>query len=441
MKNRKSKVWSITAGILFGIVIAATIGLIVMIEQLNMIPVKYLIIAGLAVVFVWTIIFLCLFGWPFSFKKNPDKIADKVIKQIVKEIAKGIKKGRERAIRIRNRIIRSFFRTIGVTLALVLLATDVMGMSVIYKLQTTLSNMVQEEPEEEAQGEEEKPFVITEDPFVVYISGNDTKSSMEKVRSDVNILAVVNPSTKQVLLVNTPRDYYVKISESKRGERDKLTHCGIYGMDCSIETLNNLYDIEIDYYAQLNFRGFIRMIDAVGGIEVYSEKSFTSWSEHMYFKKGTNHLDGEEALEFVRERHAFGDGDAARGRHQMEVVQGLIKKFQSGALLTNYGEILDNIGKYFRCDFSQTEISDLVKMQLSDFASWDVKTFAVTGEGTSRYTYSIPNAKAYVMIPDEDSVDYAHELMDKVFAGEELTEEDLVYTPEKEKESTSTERE
>jgi LCP family protein required for cell wall assembly len=268
---------------------------------------------------------------------------------------------------------------------------------------------------------------ITGKPFVVYVSGSDTRNfNLAVSRSDVNILVVVNPVTKQVLLLNTPRDYYVEISISQ-GSYDKLTHCGIYGIDCSMDTLGNLYDEPVDYYAQINFSGFTKLVDAVGGITIESEKSFYCSEGGYYISQGTNTLNGTVALSYVRERKAFADGDNSRGRHQMQAIQAIIEKVSSGTtVLTNYTDILESMEGMFSTNLSSSAMSELVKMQLTDMASWNVKTFAVSGTGNSRTTYSMPSQRSYVMIPDEEEIAYAKELVDKVIDGEILTDQDLV---------------
>ncbi|MBR3771581.1 MAG: LCP family protein, partial [Clostridium sp.] len=224
-----------------------------------------------------------------------------------------------------------------------------------------------------------KPEDMTKEPFIVYISGNDTNYSLTNQRSDVNILAVVNPVTKQVLLVNTPRDYYIELvgSQEADGEMDKLTHCGIYGIECSMATLGDLYDQDVHYYAQVSFVGFKRLIDAMGGINVYSDQSFFSSHSETYVEKGYNYMNGEEALSFVRERKNLPDGDNARGRHQMAVIRAIIDKAVSGAILTHYGDILDSMGSCFGTNLTGEEASNLVKMQLGDMASWNIKSFSV----------------------------------------------------------------
>ena len=279
-----------------------------------------------------------------------------------------------------------------------------------------------------------KPEDMTKESFIVYVSGNDTNYSLTNQRSDVNILVVVNPVTKQVLMINTPRDYYIELvgSQEADGERDKLTHCGIYGIECSMATLGDLYDQDVHYYAQVSFVGFKRLIDAMGGITVYSDASFYAAESGTQIKKGDNYLNGEEALGFVRERHNLPDGDNARGRHQMAVIKAIINKAASGAILTKYGSIMDSMGSCFGTNLTSDEASNLVKMQLADMASWNIKSFSVAGEGygEKNYCYSIPGQKVYVLPQNADYVDHAKHLIDKVFNGETITDEDLVVPTE-----------
>jgi LCP family protein required for cell wall assembly len=267
---------------------------------------------------------------------------------------------------------------------------------------------------------------ITVDPFVVYVSGSDTRNfKLATSRSDVNILVVVNPTTKQVLLINTPRDYYVEISIGN-GSRDKLTHCGIYGVDCSMDTLGNLYDEKVDYYAQINFNGFTKLVDSVGGITIESDKAFYCSEGGYYIAKGTNELNGTVALSYVRERKSFLDGDNTRGRNQMQAIQAIIEKISSGkTILTNYSDILDSMEGMFSTNLTSAQMSSLVKMQLSDMATWNVKSFAVTGEGSSQTTYSMPTQRTYVMLPNEEEIAYAKLLVDKVMDGGTLTDADM----------------
>lgn len=260
---------------------------------------------------------------------------------------------------------------------------------------------VVEETDESSQDDES----ITEKSFIVYISGIDTNGPVStRSRSDVNILMVVNPVDKKILLVNTPRDYYIPLSISK-GVRDKLTHAGNYGINVSMNTLEMLYNIDIDYYLRLNFTGFVNIIDALGGINVYSDYDF--FSENDHFVKGFNYLNGKRALTFARTRYAFASGDRQRGRNQMSVIQAVINKLTSKAILNNYTALLNSIGSSMQTNMSMDEIGELVKMQLNDMSRWDVSTFSVDGTGQYSYTYSIPSMKAYVMVPDESTVNEA----------------------------------
>ncbi len=266
---------------------------------------------------------------------------------------------------------------------------------------------------------------MTNTPFVVYISGSDTRSAVLKIsRSDVNILAVVNPISKQILLLNTPRDYYIP-NPIGGGKLDKLTHCGLYGAECSMEALGDLYGMEVDYYAQINFTGFETLIDAVDGVTIYSDQSFTARDTKI--KVGENHLDGAQALDLARERRAVKGGDNGRGKNQMKVIKALIEKLTNGTtFISNYSKILESLQGMFSTDVTSEDISMLVKMQLSDMASWNIQSFAVTGSGASKPSYSSPKHNAYVMIPHDNVVEYASELVDRVLAGENLTEEDMV---------------
>ena len=282
---------------------------------------------------------------------------------------------------------------------------------------------------------------ITKEPFVIYLSGVDTRGELtENARSDVNILSVVNPVTKRVALINTPRDYYVDLAGTD--SKDKLTHAGLYGVETSMATLGNLYGINVDHYIRINFAGFISIVDALGGVDVYSDQAFTSVGSPGYydpttFVEGWNHLDGKAALAFARERHAFASGDIQRGINQMKVIDAMLNKIKSPALLMGFSKIMDAASDCFVTDFSQEQISALVRMQLSDFADWDIQSYTVTGSSsTSTKCYSAKGQKLYVMKPDEAAVSKAKEMIASVLGGEgsvastsQKPEKDDVFTP------------
>ena len=257
-------------------------------------------------------------------------------------------------------------------------------------------------------------------PFCIYLSGvDDEGSTIARTRSDTNILALVNPATRQLLLINTPRDYYVPLSISN-GIPDKLTHAGIYGVNVSIDTLEMLYDVNIDYYFRLNFTGFMQIIDALDGITVYSQRAFTSTGKIPYsFHVGINELDSKTALAFCRERHAFKDGDHQRGRNQMTVIQGVIRKLMSPALLTNYLDILRSVEGSFETSVPMELVGSIVAQQLRNGGEWNVVTYSVSGRGDSQIPYSL-GKEVYVMQPDYATVEHAKDLMRKVYNGEAI---------------------
>lgn len=266
---------------------------------------------------------------------------------------------------------------------------------------------------------------VTDEVYTIYVSGIDTRGEMTaSSRSDVNIILTVNTRTKQILMISTPRDYFVPLSISN-GVPDKLTHAGIYGVNVSMDTLNMLYDININYYFRLNFAGFEKIIDALGGITVNSDYEFDSQNTKGYhFNKGENHLNGEQALVFTRERYAFKEGDRQRGRDQMAVIQGVVDKATQPAFLKNYLSVMDSLDGCFETNIPYDIIASLVRRQLDEGGSWQVLSYSADGTGDTQKPYSM-SQKAYVMIPDQTTVDKAKTLMKKVREGFMLSEADV----------------
>lgn len=260
-------------------------------------------------------------------------------------------------------------------------------------------------------------------PFIMYISGIDNWGHISGVgRSDVNILAIVNPTTRQILLVSTPRDYYVPLSISN-GVKDKLTHAGIYGINVSEDTLEMLYGIDIDYYFKLNFSGFEGLIDVLGGITVESEYDFTV-EPIKHYTVGSNKLTGLEALAFARERYSFADGDRQRGRNQMAVITAVVNKMASSALIKNYGQIMEETEGTFATDVPTELLASLVRNQLDTGGAWNVVSTSVDGTGEMNTTYSLGSStRSYVMVPDEESVNRAKQLIKDVLDGKVVTVE------------------
>ena len=248
---------------------------------------------------------------------------------------------------------------------------------------------------------------VTNTPFNVYIAGGDAYGSINKVtNTDVNMVVSVDPVNHKLLLTSIPRDYYVNLPGKGEDAYDKLTHAGYYGIGESVKTVEKLLDIEINYYVKVNFSTIEGVIDAIGGVDVYSDYKFCNWgSATACFTKGKNHLNGYEALMFARERHAFKDGDVQRVKNQQKVLSALVDKVTSStALITNYTEILDSVKKSFSTNMDTKSINRLVKMQISDMRGWNIESQNLVGTGASEKTYTFPKMKLYVMKRDEESI-------------------------------------
>ena len=257
---------------------------------------------------------------------------------------------------------------------------------------------------------------LTDEPYTILISGIDVSGPISTTsRSDVNILMTVNPRTHEILLTTTPRDYYVFIPGISGDMRDKLTHAGIYGVKTSMRTLEELYGIEISDFIRINFDSLIQLVDALGGVDVYSEYEFGSGDN--YFYKGTNHLNGEQALAFSRNRYAFGSGDEQRGKNQMLVLTAILNKLMSPALLQNPAGVLDVVGRSMQTSIKTPEITDAIAWQLNNGESWTISRQSVTGTGDSGEAFSMMGTDLYVMWPDEDSVSAAADKIREVMEG------------------------
>ncbi len=242
-------------------------------------------------------------------------------------------------------------------------------------------------------------------PFVVYISGIDTYGEVSKTsRSDVNMLLVVNPKTHKILLVNTPRDYYVQL-HGTTGVKDKLTHAGLYGIEMSEATLEDLYEVNINYNVRINFSSLVKIVDTLGGVTVDSEYNFNA--DGYNFTVGQNQLNGDQALAFSRNRYSFEGGDRTRGQNQQRVLTAIINKMNSPTTIINYQQILGTISGSFQTNMSNDDITSLIRNQLDTMAKWTVTSTNVDGTGASEVTYSAGNQKLYVMVPDQTSLNSA----------------------------------
>ncbi|HIV47989.1 MAG TPA: LCP family protein [Candidatus Acutalibacter stercorigallinarum] len=256
-----------------------------------------------------------------------------------------------------------------------------------------------------------EPLAVPEDlprRFLVYLSGTDTfGSAATRARSDVNILAAVDTQEKKLLLVATPRDFYVTFPETG-GAGDKLAHAGIYGVEASAAALEGLYGVAVNYWVKLNFTGFVELIDALGGVEVYSDQAFTVEPIRTY-QQGYNQLTGLEALAFARERYSFPDGDYQRAKNQMEVIRAVVEKCSSFALVQNFRPVLEAAGEHLETNMPKEHLYGLAAQQLGDPGPWTVETYTAQGESAYRETYSMPGQELYVILPGEDSVQEAKE--------------------------------
>ena len=273
---------------------------------------------------------------------------------------------------------------------------------------------------------EEERTAVTEEPFNVCVTGIDIWGEIDQVsRSDVNMIVTVNPQTRTVMLTSVPRDSYVILHSF--GEYDKLTHSGVWGVDETVTTLEDWLDIDIDYYVRVNFSMLVDIVNAIGGIDVYSDYAFKSAIHDCSYKKGWNHLNGKQALYFARERKAFEDQDQQRIKNQQKVMKACLKKVTSSrVLLTNYTKLLDAVDDEMQTDMSQKEMTSLVKMQLADMdKKWKIKTQSVKGDLTMKGTYTMGMGRdLLVSIPREKSVEKVKEGIDRTYHPENYPEEE-----------------
>ncbi|MBO4695927.1 MAG: LCP family protein [Lachnospiraceae bacterium] len=269
---------------------------------------------------------------------------------------------------------------------------------------------------------------LTKTPFVVYVSGIDVYGDIKtKSRSDVNVLVAVNPNTKEIALVTTPRDAYVDIPGKTSEYRDKLTHAGNYGVQYSISTLENLYGIKVDYYVRINFSGVEKIVNLLGGVDVVSLYNFTARHGPYEIKKGVNHMNGAQAVSFARERITVPGGDVTRGKHHIELIKGIFAKITTTAVLTNYQSLLDAASDNFQTDVSTNQLASLAAMQLSDGAEWYFTSYASYGDGATKMCNSYRGGELWVCLLKKDSVKRAAGLINRVLNGEHIPDDEYKY--------------
>ena len=250
---------------------------------------------------------------------------------------------------------------------------------------------------------------VKTEPYNILITGIDhDKNIDEEGRSDVNMLVTVNPRTKSILLTSIPRDYRVKLKKFGNAE-DKLTHTGLYGADCTVDAVEDILDVDVNYYVKVNFATVREMVDAIGGIDVYSDMEISldigGGKTHKYIQ-GINHLFGEEALAFARERYSYESGDVHRNMNQQAVMKAIIEKATSSTTILNkYGDILSGLKGYIRTNLSEREIKTIIKNELKNMGGWKITSQNITGEGNSDIVYSSPQAYVYIMEHDDESIE------------------------------------
>ena len=265
----------------------------------------------------------------------------------------------------------------------------------------------------------ETPKDVKGDSFNVYISGIDTYGPISSVsRSDVNIIMTVNRETKKILLTTTPRDSYVPIADGGNNQKDKLTHAGIYGVDASIHTLENLYGIDLNYYARLNFTSFLKLIDLLGGVDVYNDQDFTALANKKHYSMGNVHLDSQEALAFVRERYSLADGDRDRGRNQQKVIVAIIQKLTSTEALKNYDSIIKGLQDSIQTNMPLETMMNLVNAQLESGGTYKINSQDLKGTGRMDLpSYAMPESNLYMMEISDSSLESVKAAINDVMEG------------------------
>lgn len=266
---------------------------------------------------------------------------------------------------------------------------------------------------------------ITKEPFVLYIAGVDSRHSItETSRADVNMLITVNPKTHQILLTSIPRDSFVPLANTNYQFKDKLTHACLFGTTNSVKTINHLMDLNIDFYARVGFKMVIKLVDAVGGVKIYSDKDFIPWTDHsVHVKKGWQTMNGKMALAFARERKTYEEGDRHRGANQQAVVKALIKKISSSSTyLTKYDEIVDAIAGSFQTNITATQLKSLVKYQLNKSPKWQMMSSVLNGE-SEKVTggYMMPDTALYYMILNQSSINENRQYIVDMLANKKIT--------------------
>ena len=262
---------------------------------------------------------------------------------------------------------------------------------------------------------------IISEPFNIYISGKDAEGIDSLSRSDVNIILSINPNTHQILMTGIPRDFFIP-QTCQNNQKDKLTHTGMYGIACTVDSMENFMDVPIDYYVEVNFNSLIQAVDALGGITVNSPLAFNAGGYE--FVVGDNKMNGNQALAFSRERYSFQDGDRERSRNQMRVLTAMIDKAMSPSIIGTYPKLMDTLSSSFKTNLTKEEMTSFIKSQVLNMTPWDIQQIQVNGSGSMVVSPAL-GFEVYVMVPNEETVQGAQTLIEKLLANEVVTKEDI----------------
>ncbi len=285
-------------------------------------------------------------------------------------------------------------------------------------------------PREHAIVDSKHPVDVTKDPFTIYFSGNDSFGDIQKTgRTDSNMLVTVNPKTHRILMTSIPRDYYVPVACAEDaadgcpdGQKDKLTHTGLYGVQTTINTIEDFMDVDINYYVRVNFSSLTNIVDAIGGVDVTVGKGLAV--DQFYTDdtiggvvEGENHLDGQKALAYARERYAYEDGDLQRVKNQQQVLKAIIKKVKSPSMLLKYASLIDAIGSAIETNMPSSSITNFVKFQLASNSSWKFESYPMVGDTGMEFSPSLGDTVS-VTYQDRGSIETAHDKIEAILNGE-----------------------
>ena len=259
---------------------------------------------------------------------------------------------------------------------------------------------------------------ITE-PFTILLMGIDsTDEVLSKnaiANGDTLILITFNPKTLNATMISIPRDSYVPIACWSDNAENKITHAAGYGTECMMQTIENYFDVNIDYYAKINFKGLVKLVDAVGGVDINVEQELctddSSRGGEVCIYPGQQTLNGEEALVYARNRKQLVNGDFGRGQHQQEIVMALINKMKTITEVSKFMDILNTISNSLDTNLTTKQIlsfynvgKDIVKRSLAtnDSNLVNIQQLYLQGNGQMIYDERM-RMVLYNYVPNQQS--------------------------------------